>query len=175
MNGLRKESRVQLLHKWIQLCWLSSIPRSAAGGSGLGQSSPSEAWVVAAPLSINSLYHGCSQHGPTLCQAFPSPHTGSAEVMTCVPSTVILALSGSAHGSGISHCPEAKPDQCWEKKPFLYHLHQHTRAQTGVKQKLKQSERGKRELASSTKLFPETGEGMFLHISVPPSSFSGKP
>lgn len=36
--------------------------------------------------------------------------------MTCVPSTVILALSGSARGSGISHCPEAKPDKCWEKK-----------------------------------------------------------
>lgn len=56
---------------------------------------------------------------PTLCQAFPSPHVGSDEVMTCVPSTVILALSGSARGSGISHCPEAKPDQCCEKKPFL--------------------------------------------------------
>lgn len=77
---------------------------------------------------------------PTLCQAFPSPHAGSAEVMTCVPSTVILALSGSARGSGISHCPEAKPDQRWEKKPFLYHLHQHTLPQTGVEQKLKNSE-----------------------------------
>lgn len=51
-----------------------------------------------------------------LCQAFPSPHAGSAEVMTCVPSTVILALSGSARGSGITHPPEAKPDQHWEKK-----------------------------------------------------------
>lgn len=75
---------------------------------------------------------------PTLCQAFPSPHAGSAEVMTCVPSTVILALSGSARGSGIGHCPEAKPDQCWERKPFLHHLHQHTLPQTGVKQKLAQ-------------------------------------
>lgn len=46
-------------------------PVNAAGGFGPGRSSPSEVWVAAAPLSINSVYHGCSQHGPHALPGFP--------------------------------------------------------------------------------------------------------
>lgn len=132
------KSRVQLLHKRIQLCWLPSIPRSAAGGFGPGQSSPNAAWVDAAPLSINSVYHGCSQHSPHALPGFPlSPHWVSWGNDMCAQHS---NFSSQWLCTWLWHhsLPWGQAPPMLGRKPFLHHLHQHTQPQTGVKQKLAQ-------------------------------------